>query len=186
MTTKGSTAAEYTDTKLDVPYVSQYRDVADPEQRPRACGMASVYMVLRYFGANVPPLDALITRGMNEGGYSQSGWIHDYFVSVFREFGFACERQENMQERDTLLIRDSIKEGNPVIVSAARRLWDQRMFHMVVITGIREDASGSLEGFFYHDPASLSEPGLQHLYVAVPTFMEDWRKMAIFPKRLAA
>jgi uncharacterized protein YvpB len=177
----------FKETRLDVPYVSQYKDVTDGDHRLRSCGMVCVYMTLRFFtkdsGESLPSVDTLIEEGMQNGGYGKSGWIHDYFVRFFRDRGYACERKENMREHDVEDMRASILEGNPVIVSVTRRLWDQRLFHMVVLTGVREDEVGGLEGFFYHDPASLRENGSQHLYVALPTFFLDWRKMAIFPKQ---
>ena len=88
-----------------------------------------------------------------------------------------------MRDRDSEQFVSSIKNGNPVIVSVMLRLWDQRLFHMVVLTGVRESQDGKLEGFFYHDPASLREDGAQHFYVSMPTFFLDWRRMAILPNK---
>jgi uncharacterized protein YvpB len=178
-----TTEVVYKDIKLDVPYFSQYVDIQDGGHRLRACGMTSAYMILKYFGVNVPSLDEMVERGMREGGYGPSGWKHDYFVTLFREYGFSCERQENMRDKDIEIFRMAIKNGNPVIISVTLRLWDQRNFHMLVLTGIRENINGELEGFFYHDPASLKEGGARHFYVPVPLFFTDWRRMAILPSR---
>jgi len=171
------------DIKLDVPYFSQYKDIRDGDHRLRACGMTSTYMVLKYFGASVPSLDEMVEKGMLEGGYGSSGWKHEYSVTLFRNLGYVCERRENMRDHDVEAFQVAIKNGNPVIVSAERRLWDQRIFHMVVLTGIRENAKGDLEGFFYHDPASVREEGSQHLFVPITLFFLDWRRMAILPNR---
>jgi hypothetical protein len=179
------TEVVFKDTKLTVPYFSQYVDIQDGDHRLRACGMTSAYMVLKYFDAEVPTLDDLVERGMHDGGYGPSGWKHDYFVDLFREFGFSCERKEQMRDKEVEIFRTAIKNYNPVIISAMRRLWDQRIFHMVVITGIRENEKGDLEGFFYHDPASTREDGTSHFYVSLPTFFLDWRRMAILPSRTA-
>ncbi|MHB1163502.1 MAG: C39 family peptidase [Minisyncoccota bacterium] len=171
------------DTKLDVPYFSQYSDIEKAEYGVRACGMTCAYMVLKYFGAEVPTLEEVVDKGMREGGYSKSGWVHEYFVRLFQDFGYVCERREHMKDETTEDIRTAIKNGNPVIVSVVRRLWDQRLFHMVVLTGVRENVAGDLEGFFYHDPASVRKDGARHLYVPLPTFFLDWRHMAILPSR---
>ena len=173
----------YTDTKLAVPYFSQYRDIRDADHRLRGCGMTSTYMVLKYFGADVSSLDDETEKGMAEGGFGPSGWYHDYFVKLFRSYGFPCERREHLREREVADFRESLKTGNPVIISVVRRLWDQRLFHMVVLTGYREDEKGNLLGFFYHDPASMREDGSQHLYVDLSVFFLDWRGMAIFPRK---
>lgn len=173
----------FVETKLNVPYYSQYNDVRDGDHRLRACGMTCAYMALKFFEAPVPTLDEMIGQGMQRGGFGDSGWIHDYFVSLFKSFGLACERYEGMRDRDVEQFRQMIHSGNPVIVSVARRMFDQRQFHQVLLTGVRESEAGALEGFFYHDPASLRQEGARHLYVPLPTFYLDWRHMAIFPQR---
>lgn len=171
------------DTKLEIPYVSQYLDIADAKQRLLGCGMTCTYMALKGFGANVPSLDELITRGVQEGGYIEAGWVHDYLVRIFTEAGYTCVRHEHLRDRDTEEFRTTIKAGNPVIVSVVRRMWDRRDFHMVLLTGVRESADGHLEGFFYHDPASLHRESAPHRYVPLSTFLLDWRRMAILPRR---
>lgn len=171
------------DTKLDVPYFSQYRDVHDCDNRLRACGMTCAYMILTYFGAEVPTLDELIVRGMREGGYGPSGWVHDYFVKLFQDFGFACERREQMPDEEVERLRNALQSGNPVIVSVVRRMWEETDFHMVVLTGYREDEQGRLEGFFYHNPAGM-QISKENRYVPLPIFLLDWRGMAILPSRV--
>jgi hypothetical protein len=174
---------KFVDTVLDVPYLSQYKDIKDGEHRVRACGMTCVYMVLKHFGANIPSIDDMIEVGVRNNGYGPSGWIHDYFVGLFNELGYKCERQEKMSDRDVEAMRKWIKQGSPVIVSVVRRLWDQRIFHMVLLVGVRENGSGELSGFFYHDPASLKPEGSKNMYVPLNTFFLDWRHMAIFPRK---
>ncbi len=177
-----TTEITYNDTLLDVPYASQYLDVMSNEHKFRACGMTSVYMVLKYFGAADQSLDELITRGEREGGYGPSGWIHDYLVKMFRDHGFACERRENVREREVTNFRDAIKAGNPVIVSVERVLFDRRDFHIIVLTGVRENTMRELQGFFYHDPGDTRE--MKHRYVPISTFYLSWRRMAILPKKV--
>jgi Papain-like cysteine protease AvrRpt2 len=171
------------DYKLDVPYFSQYKDVEGAELRQVSCGMTCAYMVLKYFGADVPTLDKMIERGIREGGYGPSGWIHDYFVKLFKDLGFECERQENIPERKIRMFRQNIRDGNPVMISVVRTMWDRRDFHIVLLTGVRESEVGEIEGFFYHDPAGLRQDGNTHRYVPVPLFFVDWRRMAILPKK---
>lgn len=170
----------YMDTKLPVPYYSQYLDVADKDQALKSCGMTCVHMILHYFEKEPPSLDGMVSKGISEGGFSPSGWLHDYFVGLFKEFGLSSFREEGMRERDVEKFADSLSNGNPVIMSAERRLFDKRSFHMVVLTGFRRDSAGKLEGFFYHDPASLHPEDAKHQYVPLPTLYLSWRKMAIF------
>lgn len=169
------------DIKLDVPYFSQFLDVGMAEQRPRACGMVCAYMVLNFFGAETVPLDELIAAGERDGGYSPAGWVHNYLVKVIQGHGFSCERREKMSDNDVELFHQAILEGNPVIVSVARVLFDQRDFHMVVLTGVRENEKGEPEGFFYHNPWELQR--IEHRYVPIAHLISSWRRMAILPKR---
>lgn len=177
------TGVTYMDTKLAVPYVSQYLDVQDKEQALKACGMACVYMILKYFETTVPSLDEMVNKGIEEGGFSKSGWVHDYFVNLFGSLGLTSSRREGMREHDVVLFRESLEKGNPVIISTERRLFDRRTFHMVVLTGFRKDTEGKLDGFFYHDPASLQPAEASHQYVSLPVLYLSWRKMAIFASR---
>lgn len=171
------------DTKLEVPYSSQYLDVTDKEQALKACGMTCVFMVINFFGINNHSLDQMVSEGISNGGFSKNGWIHDYFVKLFNRNGLKSNRMENMRDSDVNLIAERVRESCPVIVSVERRMFNDRRFHMIVITGIRENEKGELEGFFYHDPAYFERGEAQHRYVDVKTFFLSWRRMAIFAKQ---
>jgi hypothetical protein len=175
-----TTEVTYMDTKLTVPYISQYLSVSDKEQSLKACGMTCAYMILKYFEVNVPSLDEMVNKGIADGGFSRSGWMHDYIVNLFSGSKLSSSRKEGMREQDVSLFVESLEGGNPVIISAERRLFDRRTFHMVVLTGFRKDATGKLEGFFYHDPASLQPSDAEHQYVPLSVLYLSWRKMAIF------
>lgn len=179
-----SESVTYYDTKLPVPLVSQYLDIEHSEERPRACGMACVYMIFQYFGTAKESLDTLIQEGEAQGGRGTSGWIHDYLVEVLKKNGHGALREEGMAERSVERFRGALKEGSPVIVSVVRTLFDQRDFHMLVLTGVRENEAGGLEGFFYNDPASLER--VSERYVPLSAFYLSWRRMAIFVTRHGA
>lgn len=171
----------FNDTQLIVPYFSQYLEIDDKENCLKACGMTCVYTVLKYHNIEIPSLNEMVIQGINNGGLGLSGWSHDYFVNLFIELGFNSERRESMRDSDVEIIKQDILNGYPVIISAERKLFDKRIFHMVVITGIREDKDGNIEGFFYNDPASLQEE-LGKCYVPLQTFLLSWRRMAIFAR----
>ncbi len=172
---------KFVDNILAVPYSSQYLDIDEKIHLLTACGMTSVYMALRYYGVSNGGLDKLVEKGVGEGGYSKSGWVHDYLVKVFEDHGVRCTRMEQMRDRDIEIIWESLKENNPVVISMQRFSFDRRIFHMVVVTGYRCNESGKLEGFFYHDPAGLNPDEVTNLFVSIPVFLQYWRKMAILP-----
>ncbi len=175
----------FVDKILNVPYFSQYIDVKSSiENALRACGMTCVYMALSFLGkVGENSLDEMVLSGMSEGGFSKSGWRHDYFVDIFQKAGLSSCRKENMREKDVVDFVQSIDNGFPVVVSVERVLWDDRRFHMVLLTGFRKNNKGELEGFFYHDPGSLCPESASHKFVPISTFYLSWRKMAIFPQK---
>ena len=166
--------------KLLVPYYSQFLDVEDKYWMPRACGMACVKMVLDFYEVDTAPLDELIKKGSEEGGYGPWGWVHDYFVALAKEYGLEAHREEKMDPSQGMaVITLALRHNHPVIVSAVKYILGQTKFHMVVITGYEEDR-GAITGLYYHDPESTTRERGQHLFVDKETFMREWRKMAIF------
>lgn len=167
--------------KLEVPYYSQYLNVTDPYWMPRACGMAAVKMVLDYHGKQTPALEEMVKTGHADGGYSPSGWLHDYFIAFLKAYGLDAYRKEGMDEKEGLQeIRNALEAENPVIVSIVKHALEQTKFHMIVLTGFTEDDHGATRTLFYHDPEGTSEEQGAQREVDVGTFLSDWRKMAIF------
>jgi len=167
--------------KLDVPYYSQFLDVEDKEWMPRACGMACVKMILDFYKIKNPDLDILIKKGNEDGGYSKSGWLHDYFVHLFEEYGLSAMREEKMKNYDSII--ENLKNNKPVIVSGIKYIFGQTKFHMVVLTGLEEE-NGNVTGFYYHDPESTNREFAQNIFVSIDIFLRDWRKMAIFVEKI--
>lgn len=170
------------DRRLSVPFLNQYVDVLTPEYRQRACGMCCVRMALEYFKTpDLPSIDEMIRAGMEDPrGYSEHGWRHDYFVSLFQSFGYACERKEKMTEADVAQIQQAIHMKNPVVISCQYHMFDRHNFHIVIVTGVRETADGKIVGLFYNNPMSLQTEGS---YTPLADFLKDWRRMAIFPQK---
>ena len=176
------------DTILNVPYSSQYLSIKEKMLALTACGMTSVYMVLKYYKVKCSSLEGLVRKGVKNGGYSKSGWLHGYLIQTFTENGISSQRKEHMKDSAIKEIGDSLKTGNPVIISMQRFSFDRRIFHMVVLVGVREKklenekGETKIEGFFYHDPAGLNPEEVTNLFVPVGVFLQYWRRMAIFPK----
>ena len=85
-----------------------------------------------------------------------------------------------VEQSDLFEIRGSIEKGYPVLASVEQKLFDKRMFHIVLIIGTRTNEDGELLGFFYNDPGRLREETGAKQYVTKEDFLEYWRKMAIF------
>ena len=67
-----------------------------------------------------------------------------------------------------------------MIVSVEQRLFDKKMFHMILIIGVRINENQEIEGLYYNDPGRLTEANGKDQYVSIDDFVEYWRNMAIF------
>ena len=176
---------------LDVPYYSQHLDVKDVYWQWRACGMACLKMAMDYYKKGAESLANLIKEGADAGGYCEAGWIHESLLSLARERGLKASRKEyksqDPKEQEKLIksaIREkikSLKNKQPVIVSAIRKFQEEKNFHMVILTAF-EKRGKKLLGFYYHDPDAFERSEGMHKFVPIETFKKYWRKMSIYVK----
>jgi len=172
--------------KLEVPYHSQFLDVADQYWIPRACGFSCMKMVFDFYGIHKGEIEDLAKEALETGGYGPSGLVHDYIVAQFKKAGLTSHREEGMTDGDGVAdIVLALKAGNPVTLSAEKLILGQHKFHMVVLTGVKEKEGevGELEGFYFHDPESLSHEKGKHIFVTLHDFLLSWRRKAIFVSR---
>lgn len=171
----------YTDTTLSVPYLSQYRDISNTLNAHRSCGMTCLKMVLEYNKRDESPLEELVSRYIiDETAYGPSGWKHDFFVEFLQKHNLSAHRKEQMSEEGIEEIVQAILQGNPVMASVVQHLFDKKLFHIVLIVGVRMGDNGQTLGFFYHDPGRLVDEAGANQYVSLETFLDYWRRMAIF------
>ncbi len=170
------------DLKLDAPYLSQYRDISNTINAHRACGMTCIKMVLDYHKIASQPLEDLVSKYiLDQEAYSSSGWKHDFFVSFLNDNGLSAFRKEKMDDTMGVAeIAQSVKNQNPVLVSVEQRLFDKKLFHIILMVGIRTSADGEILVFFYHYPGRLTHGNGANQYVPLEIFKEYWRRMAIF------
>jgi|GEM_PF-921723 len=143
-----------------------------------------------------------------ESGYGPSGWKHDYFISLFEKNGLKSsrwarvdtekklntqvngqeisesEKNRILQEQEEKCLADIIENlsnpnPSPTIVSCDRKLFDENIFHMVLVIGLKKLEDGSVEGFYIHDPAKVVR-NPEGKFVKMSDFLAYWRKMAIF------
>ena len=130
---------------LNIPHLSQYRDIFKTVNAHRACGMTCVKMILDYHKIDSDSLETLVGKYIDDiNAYGPSGWKHDFFVELLNSFGLQSHREEKMTDDSVESILKSISQGNPVIVSVEQRLFDKKLFHMVLIVGVKLDEKGDL------------------------------------------
>ena len=184
---------------IDVPYYSQYQNVLEPKWRARACGVACVKMVIKYFRSdNDESIDALIDEGVRIGGYGNNGWDHESLVRILRNRGIYSYREEfrsqvilpgkssgmpsvydkRMAEAGINKIKKMLQAKRPVIVSVDTGFDENKTSHLIVLTGFDADETG-VSGFMYNDPQS--DGGVKkNLFVNLDKFNKYWRRLAIF------
>jgi uncharacterized protein YvpB len=162
--------------KLSVPYYSQFADIQDPFWMLRACGAACLKMVAEFHGATVPDMVSLCNEAKDKGGYDMTnGWVHDYLVKKAGELGLQAHRKEGLTDIGEIIA--SVEAGNPVIVSVEKRVLEQTRFHMVVVVGYEN------ENVIYHEPESTDKEKGQYRTCSTETFMNYWRRKAIFTSK---
>lgn len=181
---------EVTTKHIDVPYYSQSLDVLDKEGNVdkfwfrRACGIACAKMALDYFKTgDKKTIIELAEEGRERGGYSQSGWRHDYFLELFKEHGLTSFRKEKMEYVEGVEeMASCVEQGGLVIASCVVPFMEEKDFHMILIKGVKWTDGRRKEplGFYYSDPDSIYPEQAGERYVGTETFGTYWRNMAIF------
>ena len=184
--------------KLDIPFYSQFTNVAQEEWKERACAPTCLKMVLDFLsgGKFEKGIDDLIKEGLViVGGYEPgNGWTHAGIIRLAHNHGFQAYLEEfrtikvNVEEKtfsksdfeDLLIekgiekIKNTLGSGLPVIISCSKNFDEFHKFHQVVLIGFDDN------GFYYHEPHKESEEEGANRFVDFQTFKTHWRKFAIF------
>lgn len=161
---------------FSVPKISQHGLVSDSVWDTRVCGIASLYMILRY-------LDPLFSSSADDvfrdcfvrGGYiSGVGWKHKELVQTAESFGFTGQPYDwcvaSLEDAFKKLIFEL--ETGPVIASVYNGFIQGNGGHLVVITGIEE-------GIVYvNDPVEID---LEKITKKIPidSFLHGWKRRII-------
>lgn len=184
---------------LDVPYFSQHAEATEDFWKNKSCGVASVKMVLDFLEKDTVSIDDLIDEGQAIGGYTKDGWVHDSMVHLLHNHGVPAYREEfrsitvdavkkefavNPYQKDLInygitKIGVFVDEDKPVLVSVDPKFDENKDSHIIVITGYETDGD-AIAGFYYNDPDNRSGEEKKDRYVELDTFMNYWRKFAIF------
>ncbi len=156
-----------------VPFYSQFKDVSSASWQKKACGIASLAMVIGFYGRNMASVDALLSQGIAAGAYLENaGWTYKGLIQVSKKYGLDGMSYD-LGKLDTksafAQFKDSLKNG-PVIASVHYKFDPKSPIpHLVVIDGIEGDT------IYYNDPAS--KKGGEKISVA--TFLKAWKKRFI-------
>lgn len=155
-----------------VPFYSQFTDITPAEWKKIACGVASLAMLVDFYGPAVTA-DTLLQEGIASGAYIyDAGWSHAGLINLARKHGLDGRTQTmghlSMPEAFAVL-EEELKEG-PVMVSV-HYTFDPRnpIPHLVVVNGVHDGR------VYYNDPAEKGPAGS----VSVEQFQSAWKKRFI-------
>lgn len=184
---------------LDVPYYSQFKDTQEAKWKNKACGIASLKMVLDYYQSTNLTIDDLYQMGLNLNGYLENiGWYHHKLVNIAQTLGYKgitrswnipeealpklrsrgfkdkdikiLEKQQSLEAIYTL--KNELDLKHPIIISLPRGFIKGGSGHLIVLVGYDE------EGFYIHDPDDQERPG-QNIKLDYPKFKAIFEKRAI-------
>jgi len=157
----------------NVPFYSQFVDIAYPTWQKRSCGIASLAMIIEYYKPGSVSVNMLLSEATSTGAYLPGkGWIHKNLVALASSYGLGGKAYDFSASKTNYAFeqfRKHLKNG-PVIASVHYKFDPKSTIpHLVVINGIE----GST--VYYNDPAA----GSGELHTSVAQFIKGWKKRFI-------
>jgi hypothetical protein len=168
--TYGTTATqEKADASVfDVPFYSQFSDITSPSWKKVGCGIASLAMLIDFYGKKVS-VDTLLKEGINAGAYSNAGWTYAGLIGVSHAHGLSGEAHDfGSAQSDAAwdAFRDALKDG-PVMASVHYTFDPKNPIpHLVIVTGVTDGM------VYYNDPAAKKAGGS----ISIQQFRSSWKQ----------
>ncbi|MEX0932003.1 MAG: C39 family peptidase [Candidatus Saccharimonadales bacterium] len=158
-------------------------------------------------GAPLVNLQQLLSDALELGGVDKHhNWYHATLVRTARHYGFLAWRRswipsqrdvdwfkkegaselsikawhQQLKEEAVYALSLEIVEGHPVVVSASPYFGEEQKAHLMVLSGLRKDSNGNVEGFYYQDPYDKTQGPKKERYVSLEQFMKAWTFRAVF------
>lgn len=158
----------------EVPFYSQMSDIDWPSWRGKACGVASVAMLIDFYrGSGTVSPQGLLEEGIASGFYLENaGWTHEGLARLAERRGLEGEPYDlsylNMDAAFERLA--GILQDGPVIASVYSRFNPKSTIpHLAVINGIE----GGM--VYYNDPLEEAGGGT----ISIEAFKRGWKKRLI-------
>lgn len=159
-----------------LPAYSQLLDVTDPEFKNRACGAATLAMVLGACGIpDAPTVDEVLARGIELNAYAgERGWLHRELSAVARSYGVHAHPEDwsgDALEFAWEHLEDAVTRGS-VIVSVNPEFSPSKASHLVALCGL----SGGTATVY--DPFRDTREGIRY-EVPIDFLKEHWTRRII-------
>ena len=156
-----------------VPFYSQFKDIASPPWQKVGCGVTSLAMVIDYYAPDAVTVNALLKQGIAAGAYlADAGWSYKGLISLSNNYGLSGSSYDLGKSASTTALAQLEKyvQDGPVIASVHYKFDPKSSIpHLVVIDGI---ASSTV---YYNDPAAKSGEKT----ISTADFLKGWKKRFI-------
>lgn len=168
-------------TDRALPAYSQLLDVADPAYRSRACGAATLAMVLGACGLDeAPSVEDVLARGLEMAAHEDGrGWLHRELAAVARSYGVHAHPEDwsgDPPEYAWEHLEDAVARG-PVVVSVAKEFSPSQASHLVALCAVTPESAT------VYDPFRDTREGVRY-DVPLAFLKEHWtrRIICVHPK----
>ena len=162
-----------TTTVPDVPFYSQFKDIASSKWQKVGCGITSLAMIVDYYSSEEISVNTMLAQGISAGAYQQNaGWTYAGLISVAKKYGLNGNSYD-LGKSSTNDAFDQLKNAladGPLIASVHYKFDPKSSIpHLVVIDGIDGDT------MYYNDPAAKSG----EKQISTTDFLKGWKKRFI-------
>jgi len=158
----------------EVPAYSQYLHIQDPEWKNRACGIASLAMLLGYFNKTAPP-DEILNLAIGKNAYLPGiGWKHKELAELARGYGLQGNNYDWSKDDENSAFQNmkACVRKYPIMASVFADFQPEIGGHLIVVTNIKN------EEVFYNDPNAKSEKSMRKK-ISAKNFNNGWKKRII-------
>jgi hypothetical protein len=123
------------------------------EWSDRACGMASLRMILLAYLGDAPPLTELVITGVREGALTDRGWLHAGIARLATCFGIPAAAEAVPADELPIRLKDA-----PLIISVTEQFPDdgRKGGHLVVARGTTASVGNDLD-ILFRDPSAWGQ-----------------------------
>lgn len=157
----------------DVPFYSQFEDIASISWKKKSCGIASLAMIVNYYAPGTTTANRVLVQGIAAKAYIENiGWTYKGLISVARSYalvGQAFDYGTQGRAYAFSKLKSHLSEG-PVMASVHYHFDPKSTIpHLVVLDGIDDTY------VYYNDPAAKEG----NKKILIDNFIAGWKKRFI-------